>query len=539
MLANPLRAVFSSFSCSTCGLFYPEGQRSENVGFLCARCLSAEAGGRPRELRKAYASLIYGEAAGFACGALALGQSLLATGTPHDRVLLHTPDVPPETRAVLAEFWRMVEVPYISSAPDLHKAPCEQPKFKEIFTKLQLFNPQALPFDRVVFLDSDTLVLRRVDELFEVRPPAAMSNSKTDGARRGKPPPLHGVRMDPRCCYINAGTMVLAPSWPLFELLAADVQASDPTWHTSAWSPEQNYLSRVLAGEWSHISQVYNLEVQLHSGVPLSETWERAAAEDVAVAHFSGSLKVWDHEPDRSLPPHTGKWVQEVWDRLPPQTRAGADVRCQALAAAWHRTFAAALGRLRGRATASDMGPAWAATLRTGDAAALCGAAAGVALSPAAAASTLPGEEVVVEEGEQPVVRYLGEVARVRADGEVVVWRAAPPEAAAMRRGALGLCTAIGLATRVCSRAAADKEPWPGLGAEAAVWSGEGHELGAVVAARGSERLLAFKRRAALWLPVEDLRQTRAEALQCTICLARDDGAFDEDGLWTCVSCAQ
>merc|ERR1719215_2317617 len=125
--------------------------------------------------------------------------------------------------------------------------------------------------------------------------------------------------------------MVLSPSKVLFELLATDVQNPDPLWHRGAWSPEQSYLSFVLAGEWSHLSQLYNMEVQLHSGVPLSQLWEEAQAADVAVAHFSGHSKVWDAEPERSVHVLASEYVQQAFARLSPKTRSNVALRCQVL----------------------------------------------------------------------------------------------------------------------------------------------------------------------------------------------------------------
>ena len=76
----------------------------------------------------------------------------------------------------------------------------------------------------------------------------------------------------------------------------------DPQWHVPAWSPEQKYLSNVMCGEWSHVSQAYNFEVQLHSGVPLTDYWWKRKVTDVAVVHFSGHIKAWDKEPFEELP---------------------------------------------------------------------------------------------------------------------------------------------------------------------------------------------------------------------------------------------
>ncbi|CAE8647651.1 unnamed protein product, partial [Polarella glacialis] len=295
-LLNPLRAVLTGFTCAACGRFDAAGGSEGPGGFACGRCAAGIC-----EQSRAYASLIYGDSPQYVAGALALGYSLEASGTQHDRVLLHTHDVPEEALQLLGQLWKLQKVAYVSSAADLHVASERAAaRFRNVFTKLQIFNPAALPYDRVAFLDLDMIVLRNVDELFEVRPPAAMSTGKRGGFATATPG--HGRRMDPRSCYVNAGTMVVAPSQELFELLVADVHEPDPQWHHSAWSPEQSYLSSVMAGEWSHVSQLYNFEVQLHSGVPLSQQWQTAKAMDVAVAHFSGKRKVWEIEPDEELP---------------------------------------------------------------------------------------------------------------------------------------------------------------------------------------------------------------------------------------------
>jgi len=54
-----------------------------------------------------------------------------------------------------------------------------------------------------------------------------------------------------------------------------------------------------MAGEFSHIiNQLYNFEVQFHSGVPLCEIWEEARITDIGVAATS---KVWDIPPDKVI----------------------------------------------------------------------------------------------------------------------------------------------------------------------------------------------------------------------------------------------
>ena len=109
-----------------------------------------------------------------------------------------------------------------------------------------------------------------MDELFELKPPAAMSTTKKGGVVHI----FHGKRLVLSSCYVNTGTMVVAHCAELFQLLVADVQEADPQWHQGGWSPEQHYLFGVLAGEFSHVSQPCNFEAQLLSGVPLSDIWK-------------------------------------------------------------------------------------------------------------------------------------------------------------------------------------------------------------------------------------------------------------------------
>lgn len=554
-LLNPLRSVLITFACVPCGCFDVYGTTDAGGIFRCRRCLSGEG---PKPKRCAYTTLLYGKKAEYVLGALALGQSLVATGTQHDRVLLHTGDVPKEAHRLLQEYWRLQEVAYILSAPDLHTVPYEEARFKEVFTKLQVLNPAALPYDRVVFLDLDTLVLRNIDDLFELRPPAAMCNMKTRAGRM-RSPPEHGGRMDPHWCYFNAGAMVLAPSAALFELLAADVQEPDPQWHRGAWSPEQSYLAAVLAGEWSHISQLYNLEVQLHSGVPLSRIWEEAEASDVAVAHFSGHTKVWDAAPDRAVPVLGSDWVKQAYARMTVRTRSAVAVRCQALHAEWHRTLAEALRTCRERGLASEVGPSWAEMLHRGGTPAAAAAAVANLSTPVAWAGPLVGEDVVLseEDGTRRLAKVVGRrcgapTTNGAADGtKLIVWHSPSPSGEApFCAGPFGLCFAVRAEAAVASAAAvgagAETEA---LGAEVVAWLGEGHARGLVVACRGASQLVRFAtKEPPHWLPAERLHgwgkgqgpgePPAVAALQCAHCLERAAGSFGGSGLWRCGGCA-
>ena len=103
-----------------------------------------------------------------------------------------------------------------------------------------------------------------------------------------------------------------------------------------------------MAGEFSHISQLYNFEVQFHSGVPLCEIWEEARITDMAVAHFSATSKVLDIPPDKVI-------FSNVND-FPLKTPANINLRWRSLHAEWHLVLSAALRhcKLRGMRQAAE-----------------------------------------------------------------------------------------------------------------------------------------------------------------------------------------
>eukprot|EP00927_Polykrikos_kofoidii_P055510 TRINITY_DN49754_c0_g1_i1.p1 TRINITY_DN49754_c0_g1~~TRINITY_DN49754_c0_g1_i1.p1 ORF type:complete len:625 (-),score=80.82 TRINITY_DN49754_c0_g1_i1:95-1900(-) len=544
-LLNPLRAVFLRFACAPCGRFDANGAfgHDDNV-FKCRQCLrDSESEEAPRF---AYASLLYGKSPRYVLGALALGQSLEDSRTPYDRVLLHTADVSVESRQLLSMFWILVEVTYVQSAADLHPS-SDKARFRDVFTKFHIFNPDALQYDRVVFLDLDTLVLKNSDALFGVRAPAAMRNVKNQGREHAFS--RHGERMKAETSFVNAGTMVVAPSRMLFDLIVADVAEPDPEWHFPSWSPEQAYLSRILAGEWSQVSQLYNLEVQLHSGVPLTSTWEQALAEDVVVAHFSGSPKVWDAPPDRVVPVVANDWVRQTFDALPASTQVLATSRCNTCHAAWHRSLAAALRHCREQGfDEEDVGSAWAVALCSGeypstDAHTGVRAAAGALKS---SRSLRVGDEAIFDVGDGEM--HLAQVLCVRPSlGEAVVWLTPSPAQEDICAGPFGVCRSVRMEflREFNASLTADDVCGVGLGAKAACWLGEGHARGLVVGVRPGERLMRFVAcRSPEWLPDDELRpatptESEVDPFQCVACLKwRRGGSFcNSDGLWYCDQC--
>ena len=114
-------------------------------------------------MKKAYATtLTHGDA--YAPGVEALGRSLRATGTREPMVLMVTPDVPrAATERLASQGWTLREI-----EPVKNPIPVKEqlfPRFDKVFTKLRAWELE--PFDKVVLLDADMVVLQNLDDLFE------------------------------------------------------------------------------------------------------------------------------------------------------------------------------------------------------------------------------------------------------------------------------------------------------------------------------------------------------------------------------------
>jgi len=353
----------------------------------------------------------------------------------------------------------------------------------------------------------------------------------------------HGVRMDVNCTHFNAGTMVLAPSQALFDLLVADVQEPDPVWHQGGYSPEQKYLSLILDGQWTNVSQLYNFEVQFHPGVPLSTVWEQASASEIYVAHFSGKRKVWDASPEHCAPINGSSWSRDTFEMLPESVRKSAAARCNLLHAEWQRVLAAAWRDCRAslNGDASSVGEIWASALKAGELDSPSGECA-------ADSWPLPGDCAAISVGtDGSGEQMLVEVLRSRtAKGEAAVCVMPYLAQAAWGTDLFSSCRLVP-SSALTQLSAASNASRLGLGAQAVVWLGEGHARGIVVGARqGSERLVRFvAHKAPEWLLEEDLQSPSdidgdVDPLQCAACLLRPrQGRFsDADGFWYCESCA-
>lgn len=272
--------------------------------------------------RCAYVVAIWGSNAEYVLGAMVLGKSLRTAGAKHELVAMHTSDVPGDALEFLRRAgWTLRKVEYVQACDNLYQEYCLKTRFADVFTKLRIF--ELVEYSKVLLLDADLLVRENIDDLFDLPAPAAMARGPWSGYDHGEPIEgqffFSGSRGGPwswgQSGGINAGVMLLEPSLKTLQQCLLEVQDPLHPEHVRGNGPEQDYLSRYFASEWTHIDVAYNF--QLHQMYfALSPTCMGAdrtrfldQPELIKVFHYSSEPKPWARYLDSEL----GCLDEEAW----------------------------------------------------------------------------------------------------------------------------------------------------------------------------------------------------------------------------------
>lgn len=240
-----------------------------------------------RRPRYAYVTALWGAGTGFTLGALVLAQALVRLGTKHDLVLLHTSDVPSRCLDLLREVWTLQLVDSVHADDGLFSSGREGSRFSGVFTKLHALS--LVEYDKILMLDIDLAVLDSMDALFDLPAPAALWRGEQQTVE-------HGFSIDGRCFFgghdagwlqtggINAGVMLFAPDAVIHARALSEVRVPCHPERIAGAGPEQDYLSRLFAPDWTHLSVLYNFQihhvffglesaVRNYTGVRQSDFW--------------------------------------------------------------------------------------------------------------------------------------------------------------------------------------------------------------------------------------------------------------------------
>ncbi|KAK8633301.1 hypothetical protein V6N13_014147 [Hibiscus sabdariffa] len=205
--------------------------------------------------REAYVTILHSSEA-YVCGAISLAQSIIRTNTTKDLLLVHDGYISPKSLIVLrAAGWKTLQIERIRS-PFAEKGSYNEWNYSKLRIWLLAL------YHKVVFIDSDILVLKNLDSLFLYPQLSAAANDET---------------------RFNSGIMVIEPLACTFEYLMSKTFRLD-----SYNGGDQGFLNEVFTW-WhrlpSHVNFLKHFEGNRSSG-------RETIPDDVSAIHYLG-WKPW------------------------------------------------------------------------------------------------------------------------------------------------------------------------------------------------------------------------------------------------------
>jgi len=269
--------------------------------------------------RYAYATLLIGGES-YVPGCLVVAAALRwHVHTRASLICMVDDSVPESTRNMLAQLYDRVPVIRRLRAHDSGYPPeLLADAYRDMYTKLHLFDAALFPYERVCFVDADLLPLRCFDHLFTLPAPAAVIESvdptsqyeyvqHMHGVRHGQPVPpaiLEVTSDEDVTGGINGGLMVIKPDRPRFEDMVARIQLPMPEWgmrHRELYTrgirygfPEQHFLQVEFQDDWTAIDPRFNsMRTDLPHSFGVHWTIGRKPWQNLGNPARSVSLALW------------------------------------------------------------------------------------------------------------------------------------------------------------------------------------------------------------------------------------------------------
>ncbi|KAA8911944.1 hypothetical protein TRICI_003630 [Trichomonascus ciferrii] len=226
---------------------------------------------------EAYATLLYND--GYLPGALVLGHRLREVSgrwSDRDVVVMITDEVSEDARKELGRvFDRLILVPTLNNTrvDSIEFSLLNRPELVNTYTKVYLWNQTQ--YEKVVFLDSDVLVVKGIEDLFDLDVGVGEIAAAPD---IGWPD------------IFNSGVFVARPDFGTYEGLKEMAENNE-----SFDGGDQGLLNQYFQGSgWRRIPFTYNVTPSsLYQYTPAFRYFE----DRVSIVHFVGNGKPWEQRP--------------------------------------------------------------------------------------------------------------------------------------------------------------------------------------------------------------------------------------------------
>ncbi|KAJ9216095.1 CAZyme family GT8 [Paecilomyces variotii] len=179
-----------------------------------------------------------------------------------------------------------------------------EPRWKDCWTKLRLFDPNIVPYERVLFMDGDTVLTRPIDGVFDDPAAQFMYSQKNGDEIKPDEPPLperylfagkteagtyeHSFPPDTSGNYLNAGFFLYSPSHEIMHYYMSVLSVPD---RFDPMMPGQNLLNYAHRQEgnmpWQKLSYTWNMNFvtpqDMEGGVASLhvKSWDKSLQQEV------------------------------------------------------------------------------------------------------------------------------------------------------------------------------------------------------------------------------------------------------------------
>lgn len=241
----------------------------------------------------AYVTLVTSDS--YVVGAVVLACSLRKLGVEDDVTVLATSStLSAEACTILQKnFDKFIDVDVLRSTDHQNLRLLGREELDVTFTKIHVFNPDVMPYEKVVFLDADTLAVKPVDVLFQyVSHPDIVFAAAPD---IGWPD-----------CF-NSGVFVTRPSKELFDSLlsfASSLGSFDGgdqgllnaffyNWSGHEYSAKASLRPSPFTKKCARLPFIYNVTPStMYSYLPAFKFYN----DHIHIAHFIGRQKPWSYD---------------------------------------------------------------------------------------------------------------------------------------------------------------------------------------------------------------------------------------------------